>query len=80
VNILAFFTVYLVAALFSMSLAIALAHYKHRTWVLWGVMCTFFPPLVLILILLPRRAGPAPFEVESDMDEYERRERGGFLF
>lgn len=65
-NALAIFTMYLVAGLFSMSVAIALAHIKHRTWVMWGLLCLFVPPFVLLLLLLPRRAGPAPFERESE--------------
>jgi hypothetical protein len=65
-SFLAVFTLYLIAGMFSMSIAIALAHVKHRTWVMWGVLCLFFPPFVVWLYLLPRRAEPAPYEKESE--------------
>ncbi len=79
---LAFFTIYLVVALLALGLATGLAHIKHRTWLLWGIMSLFFPPVVLVLIFLPARSGPAPYEEESiygeegDID----REDGGYLW
>ena len=63
---LATFTIFLVVSLFSAAIATALAHRKNRTWLLWGIMCMFLPPLVLILFFLPMRSGPAPFERESN--------------
>ncbi|MCP4936572.1 MAG: hypothetical protein GY927_20830 [bacterium] len=66
---LAIFTIILVVSLISATIATALAHRKNRTWLLWGIMCMFLPPLVFILIFLPTRSGPAPFERESNGDD-----------
>jgi len=86
---LANFTLYLIASLSAAILATALAHAKHRTWMLWGIMSMFFPPVVLILLVLPARTGPAPYEQEyrddndEDIgDEYDdaKRDRGGFYW
>jgi hypothetical protein len=86
---LAQFTLYLIASLSAAILATALAHAKHRTWMLWGIMSMFFPPVVLILLFLPARSGPAPYEQEyrdeydEDIgDEYDdaKRDRGGFFW
>ena len=63
--ILAGFTIYLIIVLVSTILGITLAHYKNRIWVLWGVVCLFFPPMLLLLVLLPKRVGLAPFARES---------------
>jgi len=65
-SILAWFTAYLIVAMLAGSLAVALAHVKHRTWLLWGGICMFFPIFLPLLVLLPRREGPAPFEDESN--------------
>ncbi len=84
---LAIFTYYLIAAVISATLATGLAHLKHRTWLLWGILCLFLPPLVFLLMLLPHRKGPAPYEQEysddNDIeDEYDdgRRDRGGLFW
>ncbi len=66
---LAYFTIYLVVAMIAATVATVLAHKKRRTWLLWGIMCMFFPPLVFVLIFLPKRNGPAPFEQESNGDD-----------
>ncbi len=63
---LATFTIFLVASLISATIATALAHKKRRTWFLWGIVCMFLPPLVLILFFLPTHSGPPPFERESN--------------
>ena len=83
---LAHFTLYLIASLTAAMLATALAHAKHRTWMLWGIASMFFPPVVLILLFLPARSGPAPYEQEyrdedeEDDDDEARRDRGGFYW
>ena len=79
------FTLYLLASLIAAILATGLAHAKHRTWMLWGIAAMFFPPVVLILLFLPARSGPAPYEEEySDDDDLEydegRRDRGWFYW
>jgi hypothetical protein len=63
---LAYFTAYLIAAVLSSTLAVSLAHYKNRTWLLWGAMCLFFPPMVLMLLALSKRSGAAPYEDEAN--------------
>ncbi len=82
---LAYLTFFLMASISAMILATALAHVKHRTWLLWGIASMFFPPAVLILLFLPARAGPAPFEQEYEEDpdeDYDNglRDRGGLFW
>lgn len=87
---LAQLTIYLIASLSAAILATALAHVKHRTWMAWGITSMFFPPVILILLFLPTRSGPAPFEQEysddndiiDNGDEYDeaKRDRGGFYW
>ncbi len=81
------FTIFLIASLSAGILATALAHAKRRTWLLWGIMSMFFPPAVLVLLFLPVRDGPPPYEQEytddNDIeDAYDdgRRDRGGLFW
>ena len=63
-------TIYMAAGLFAMGLAVALAHAKQRAWLVWGIFCLFFPPLVIILVLLPKRATPALYaDASFDIEE-----------
>jgi hypothetical protein len=72
---MAYFTIYLIAVILAASLATGLAHIKHRTWLLWGTICIFFPPAVFILLFLSKREGPAPYEDESNDEEFNDTER-----
>lgn len=76
-TIAAYLTIYIIVALFSMSLGIALAHMKHRVWVMWALLCLFVPPLVGVLLFLPKRAGPAPYEKEADSWEHDDKNQDG---
>jgi len=79
---LTYFTLYLLVALLSSTLAIGLAHSKHRTWMLWGIMSLFFPPMVILLLIMPKRKGPAPFEEESVDGEHDdpNKDEGWFYW
>jgi uncharacterized membrane protein len=70
----AFLTIYLVVALFAMSVGIALAHIKKRLTLLWGVLCLFFPPFVFVLFFLPRRKEAPAYEHESYTDKLEEND------
>jgi hypothetical protein len=47
-------------ALVASALAIVVAKVKNRDYSFWAAWSFVLPPMVLVLALLPRRAGPAP--------------------
>ena len=77
---LAVFTFYLIGMLLAVALAVGLAHRKRRIWLLWGIMCLFFPPMVIVLLLLPKREGIPPYERASNGPGDRDINDGFFIF
>lgn len=46
-----------------------LAGIKNRDYSFWMAWCFVLPPLVLILLLMPRRIGPRPRRAPLDEDD-----------
>ncbi|MFA5901320.1 MAG: hypothetical protein WC829_19635 [Hyphomicrobium sp.] len=46
-----------------------LAGVKNRDYSAWIAWCFLLPPLVLVLLLLPRNQGPRPRQPRLDADE-----------
>ncbi len=48
-----------------------LAGIKNRDWSHWTAWCFLVPPLVLVLLVLPKRQGPRPRR--PSLDEEDRQ-------
>ncbi len=46
-----------------------LAGVKNRDYSAWIAWCFLLPPLVLVVLILPRRQGPRPRQPRLDSDE-----------
>ncbi len=55
-----------VAALAAAALAAVFAGYKNRDYSHWVAWCFLFPPLVIWLMLMPRKDGPRPRQPRLD--------------
>lgn len=48
-----------------------LAGYKNRDYSAWAAWCFLFPPLVIALLLTPKREGPRPRQPKLDEQDRE---------
>lgn len=63
-----------VSALAACLLAGLLAGIKNRDWSSWMAWSFIFPPLVIVLLLMPSNKGPRPRR--PSLDEEERQSLG----
>lgn len=70
--LLIFFVVWGVSAIAAAGLAAAFAGSKNRDYSFWTAWCFVFPPLILWLMLMPKKAGPRPRR--RSLDEEDRGE------
>jgi hypothetical protein len=59
------------AAIASAVIGGILAGIKNRDYSFWIAWCFLFPPLLIILVMLPRHQGERPRQ--PTLDEHERR-------
>jgi len=59
-------------ALAAAALAAVLAGYKNRDISYWTAWCFIFPPLIIVLLLLPRHQGPRPRQPRLDDLDHDR--------
>jgi hypothetical protein len=43
---------------------------KRRDWSVWAAWCFLLPPVLILLLLIPRNTGPPPRP--RSLDDYER--------
>lgn len=60
-----------IAAIVSAILAAILAGMKQRDHSFWAAWCFLFPPMLLVLLVLPSHKGPRPRR--PSIDEIEER-------
>lgn len=46
-----------------------LAGMKNRDWSFWGAWCFVLPPALIVLLLLPKNAGPRPRRATLDEED-----------
>jgi uncharacterized membrane protein YfcA len=46
-----------------------LAGIKNRDWSHWATACFLLPPLVLVLLMMPKRQGPRPRRPTLDEED-----------
>lgn len=67
-----FIAIWGATAILASALAGFLAGAKNRDYSFWMAWCFLVPPLVLWLLLLPRKAGPRPRP--KSLDELDRHD------
>jgi Na+/melibiose symporter-like transporter len=67
-----FIAIYGGIALAATLLAWIVALFKRRDWSYWMTMTLFFPPALIMLVLMPKNSGPRPRR--ESLDDQERRE------
>jgi 4-amino-4-deoxy-L-arabinose transferase-like glycosyltransferase len=67
--------IYGLAAILAAALAGFIAGWKNRDYSFWMAWCFIVPPLVLWLLLMPKRQGPRPRRPSlDDLDRAEQRD------
>lgn len=67
-----FFAIYGMAMLVTSVLAGIIAGWKRRDFSFWMTICFLFPPAIVLLLLMPKNAGPRPRR--PGLDEEEERQ------
>lgn len=65
------------SAIAGSALAAVFAAQKNRDYSYWMAWCFLVPPLVIWLMLMPKKAGPRPRQ--PSLDEIDRDGGGGML-
>ena len=66
-----------VAAILTAALAGFAAGWKNRDYSFWMAWCFLLPPLLLVLLLMPKRQGPRPRR--PSLDEIDRAEHRDYM-
>jgi 4-amino-4-deoxy-L-arabinose transferase-like glycosyltransferase len=67
-----FVAIYGLIALTAMLVACVLAVIKKRDWSYWMTITLLFPPVLILLLVMPKNPGPRPRR--EGLDEQEHRE------
>lgn len=70
------FVIWGISAVVAAALAAVFAGQKNRDYSYWIAWCFLFPPLVVWLMLMPKREGPRPRQPSLDSTD---RDSGGLL-
>lgn len=60
------------AAIVAALVAAIVAGMKRRDYSFWAASTLLFPPLLIVLVLLPKNAGPRPVRAPLDADDHYR--------
>jgi hypothetical protein len=69
-NVMKWIVIWGLCAFAGAAFAALLAGYKNRNYSTWMGWCFLFPPLVIVLLLLPTHHGPRPRQPR--LDELDR--------
>lgn len=73
----AYIVIWGLAAIIAAALAGFVAGWKNRDYSFWMAWSFLFPPLVIWLLFMPKKAGPRPRR--PSLDELDRAEQRDFL-